>query len=211
VPGGTWKRQAILFPIALGVMLVWLGQYSTAAEADGILLLLFMLTAAMVAMVALFVVQYLRGNLGPPPPVNPFSDEVVGALFLARQEAEHSRQPTITDVHVLRGLLRTRGCVAEIALTRMGVALESLPEPAPQPPAYRAGGPPGDTVPLSLNAQLCLRAARDEAQAMGHLQVRTGHILLALLRDDVTGLAPLLRDAGLDRPGVVAVMAATAA
>ena len=205
----SWQRIAVVVLIGIGAMFVVMGQFFDAPGADDILMLLLMLTLGMMILAAVMMVQAMRPRTEMPEPVNPISDEMVGAMFLAREEAEQSGLPAITDLHLLRGLMRTRGCTAELALTRAGVDLDHLPDPVPQPASAFAGNEPHQ-VPLSVTAQLCLRVAHEEAQGLGHPQMRTEHVLLALLHEDVSNLANLLEDAGLDRGGVLALMVASA-
>jgi len=202
---GSWQQIAVMVLIALGLMFVVVGQFFDAPGADDTIMLMLMLTVGMVILAVLMMIQAMRPRSEEPEPVNPISDEMVGAMFLAREEAEQGGQPTITDLHLLRGLLRTRGSTAELALTRAGVTLAQLPDPLPQP-AGTFVETESRQVPLSVTAQLCLRVAHEEAQGLGHPQMRTEHVLLALLREDVSSVANIIEDAGLDRGGVLALM-----
>jgi len=202
---GSWQQIALMVLMGLGVLFVVVGQFFDAPGADDTIMLMILLTVGMVILAVIMMVQGLRPRSVEPEPVNPISDEMVGAMFLAREEAEQGGQPTITDLHLLRGLLRTRGSTAELALTRAGITLDQLAEPLPQPAGtYVETG--SHQVPLSVTAQLCLRVAHEEALVLGHPQMRTEHVLLALLRDDVSSVANIIEEAGLDRGGVLALL-----
>lgn len=200
-----WKKLAVAALITLGALLVITGLSFDAPGADDMLVVMMGLTAGMVALVFLFMAQAMRKRPPGLEPPSPISDEMASAMFLAREETELSGQAAITDLHLLRGLLRTRGSAAEVALTRAGIDLDNLPEPVPQPAG--SFGDPGDgQVPLSVTAQVCLQMAREEARNLGDLQVTTGHVLLALLRPEVSLVAPMLLRAGIARDRVVAMM-----
>ena len=206
----SWQQIAVMILIGLGVMFVVVGQFFDAPGADDTIMLMLLLTVGMLILAVLMMIQAMRPrSVEPAPePVNPVSDEMVGAMFLAREEAEQGGQATITDLHLLRGLLRTRGSTAELALTRAGVTLDHLPDPLPQPAGAFAEAE-SQQMPFSVTAQLCLRIAYEEAQVLGHAQMRTEHVLLALLREDVSSVANVIEDAGLDRGGVLALMVAS--
>jgi hypothetical protein len=200
-----WKKLAVGALLLLGILLVVMGLSFDAPGSDDLLVVMVGVTLGMVALGAVFMVQALHRRPPEPEPPSPISDEMVGAMFLAREETEASGQAAITDLHLLRGLLRTRGSAAEVALTRVGIDLEQLPEPMPQPAGSAGNGGPGQ-VPLSVTAQVCLQVAREEASRLGDQQVGTGHLLLALLRPEVSAVAPILRRAGLEHDHVVAIM-----
>jgi hypothetical protein len=202
-----WKKLMVGALLLLGALFVINGLAFDAPDAEDQLLLMLGLTLGMVVLVLLLGVQTLRQRDPKLEPINPVSDEMVSAMFLAREETEASGQAAITDLHLLRGLLRTRGSTAEVALTRAGVSLDQLPEPEPQPAGTSSDALTGQ-VPLSVNAQICLRIAGDEARNLGDSQVRTGHVLLALMRPDVSVAAAILGRAGLDRDSVLAYMLA---
>ncbi len=200
-----WKKLSIGALLLLGALLVITGLSFDAPEADDMLLMMVGVTVGMIILMVLLMVQALNKRRPGLEHASPISDEVIGAMFLAREETETSGHAAITDLHLLRGLMRTRGCAAEMALSRAGMRLEELPEAIPQAAANLADTGDGQ-LPLSVTAQACLMVARDEARNLGDVQVRTGHVLLALLRPDVSMVAPFLHEAGLDREGVVAFM-----
>jgi hypothetical protein len=199
------KKLIVGSLMLLGVLLVITGLSFDAPGADEMLLLMGGLAVGMIVLGLMLMTRALNKTTVPPAPTSPISDEMVSAMFLAREETEASGQASITDLHLLRGLLRTRGSAAEVALSRVGVDLDQLPDPVPQPAGSAGDGGSGQ-VPLSVTAQVCLQVAREEAQFRGDRQVGTGHVLLALLRPEVSMVAPLLQQVGLEREQVLAIM-----
>jgi Zn-dependent protease len=95
-----------------------------------------------------------------------------------------SAEPSAFDV--LRALLSSRGSRADEAMRSLGV----------DPSAVAASLPPdGEAPPLALR-QLLVNASR-EAQVLGHYQVDSIHLLLALLYSDARPTAATLQQAGL--------------
>jgi Zn-dependent protease len=108
--------------------------------------------------------------------------------ILERAVADASRrnEPDATPVDVLRAVLSAPGSLADDAMRTLGV----------DPAAVAASVPAdGQVSPLPLR-QLVVNANR-EAQVLGHYQVDSIHLLLALLYSDARPTSTILQSAGL--------------
>jgi hypothetical protein len=137
-----------------------------------------------------------------------FTERLRRVLFFARFDAEQRRHPVVRGVHLMLGVLRENQGETATILTRAGVDrdalthdLETLAHDIKTGMAARADrvdDEPPDENRLGREARHALGAARDEAAALGHRDVSTGHLLLALLHDEETaGVGAILVAHGL--------------
>jgi Zn-dependent protease len=107
---------------------------------------------------------------------------------LERAVADASRrgEPDATSVDVLRALLQSPGSLAADAMRVLGV----------DPAALAARIPQDGAASTPQLRQLVVNANR-EAQVLGHYQVDSIHLLLALLYSDARPTGALLQSAGL--------------
>jgi len=112
----------------------------------------------------------------------------------AMAEAQRWGAPEVDTEHLLLGLLRQKGVVAQV-FERMGMSVDDvraavesqLPAPAAEPAA----------VILSARAKRVMELAADEARAMGHRFIGSFHLLFALLREKGGGAAQTLEQFGV--------------
>ena len=107
-------------------------------------------------------------------------------LERAVAEASGRNEPDATPVDVLRAVLDTPGSLADAAIRALGAD-----------PAVIASKIPGDTAPASLPLRQLVVNANREAQVLGHYQVDSIHLLLALLYTDARPTAAILQSSGL--------------
>jgi hypothetical protein len=106
---------------------------------------------------------------------------------------------SVEPEHVLLGILDDPASLATRALEAVGVPAERLRERlAASSPATGGGG--GD-LPFTPGSKLLLERTLREALRLGHNNVGTEHVLLALL-DDEGAAGAALRDAGVQRSGI---------
>jgi ATP-dependent Clp protease ATP-binding subunit ClpC len=110
------------------------------------------------------------------------------AFRYAEQEAARRGQPTVTEAHLLLGVIRDRESVAGFALADLGLAPEALVRVAEEILAAASPGEAGSRLVAVVEA------AFEEARSMGHEHVGTEHLLLALLQQPA--LRTLLDEAG---------------
>jgi ATP-dependent Clp protease ATP-binding subunit ClpC len=128
-----------------------------------------------------------------------FTDEARQCVVLGQEEAYAVEADAVGTEHMLLGLLDQGDELVAEALKGAG-----FPERAPRAsPAYP---PPVRTVhiPFTPEVARALRGSQDESAALGEVQVRPGHLLLALLRSDDAssprggGATKLLQEQGID-------------
>jgi len=124
-----------------------------------------------------------------------FTEKARRVIFFARYEASHYGSPYIDTEHLLLGLLREEKSVSlwipkvqpEIIRQRIDAATER-----------RSPTPTNVDLPLSTEAKRVLVFAADEADRLANKNIGTEHLLLALLDEDKSFAASLLRDCDAD-------------
>src|SRR5206468_11355882 len=106
----------------------------------------------------------------------------------ARRDAGRRGHGTVAPLDVLRAVLANRGSLSDEALTSLGIDPPRLAASL-SPNGADAGG---DAPPLR---QLLVNANR-EASVLGHYQVDSIHLLLALLYSDSPSTSIPLKEAG---------------
>ena len=127
----------------------------------------------------------------------PLSNECKRVLAYAAEDAIRLGHKFIGPEHLLLGMLREKGCFAELMLTKRGADLkrirEGLAEAPPDPPIFRE--PPRLKNLLARFSQQATSAvifAMYEASRAGSPQVETEHLLLSLLHEDKPTIDRLL-------------------
>src|SRR6266851_7810905 len=120
-----------------------------------------------------------------------YTEQARRAIFFARYEASRFGSSQIDISHLLLGLLREDVLLqkamplAPIASIRREVEA-ALPNVAtPTPTAV--------DMPLSTDCKRVLYRAADESKSLNHELIDSDHLLLALLREENSGAAELLR------------------
>lgn len=128
------------------------------------------------------------GSDAPSPrgPFHRFTDASKQALFFSRYEATTLGRRVIAPEHVLLGVIRAAKGVSRTVFAAAGVTLDDAraaiaavnapPEPIIEPVE----------VPFASPTTSLFHAAADEADRLGHADIATVHIVLALLREPGT-------------------------
>ena len=135
----------------------------------------------------------------------PFSEAGKRTLNYALDEADQLNSREITPKHILLGLLREENCLAQKILSGAGVVPDSARHYEKLSKSEKKGtlvkGVTGMPVP-DESFQKAVKDAMEEARRLRSLSAKPEHLLLALLRDDQSSAARILKEAGLDYDGV---------
>jgi ATP-dependent Clp protease ATP-binding subunit ClpA len=121
-----------------------------------------------------------------------FTRQARKAWMLAHEESRRLQDCYVGTHHLLLGLVAEGSGVAAAALAEMGVGLAQLREMVT--PSYQAGdwNTPG-SITLQPRMRQVIELASNEARRLNHHFLGTGHLLLALIRED--GMASFLLEA----------------
>lgn len=125
-----------------------------------------------------------------------FTEPAMRAALNAIREANELGSPAIEVEHLLLGVLREDRLEATRFL-RSDAALESIRREIEQSRPANLEIPAGDDLALSRDYQRVLACATQDADGMGHQNVATGHLLLAILRHDKSLARTILLERGL--------------
>ena len=122
-----------------------------------------------------------------------YTEKARRVIFFGRYETSQFGAPFIDTEHLLLGLLREdKGLVLRIHLNPEAVRKEVE--------SRSAIGEKFSTsvdLPLSMDCKRALSYAAEEAEALGHGFIDTGHVLLGLLRVETSMAAIVLRQQGV--------------
>ena len=149
--------------------------------------------------------RFVSKSTGEPSDLDPsqgfsrFTEHARNVVMAAQHEARAAGNDTICPEHLVLGLLGEPDALAARTIVAQGVPLETVRQTALA--TLRAGHPPADQVPdlipFDPQARKALELTFREALRMGHDDVGTEHILLALLElGDGTGV---LAGLGVDK------------
>lgn len=146
-----------------------------------------------------------RGRFGRRPPARPnggWSEQARDVLVAARAEAGALGHNHVGTEHLLLALCTCDGLSA-VALRRLGVDREAVRGHV-EDILGRVDGDGSPNRPFTPRTTKVMELAVREAARLEHSQVRTEHLLLALVREG-EGLAPqiLVKRQGLDLPLVM--------
>jgi len=117
-------------------------------------------------------------------------------IFFSRYMAVQTGSPEIETEHLLLGLLRADMVLARRFLGSPWVAEQVWREVEDKKPV-RPPIPPEVDIKLSPEAKHVQRLAADEAEQFSSKKIRTGHLLLGLLREEGCFAAELLNGHGV--------------
>ena len=149
--------------------------------------------------------RFVSKSVGEPLDLDPsqgfsrFTEHARNVVVAAQNEARAAGNETICTEHLVLGLLGEPGTLAARSIVAQGVPLDIVRQTAIA--TLRAGHPPAervpDLIPFDPQARKALELTFREALRMGHDDVGTEHILLALLElGDGTGV---LAGLGVDK------------
>lgn len=133
-----------------------------------------------------------------------FTDQARQVMQLADDEARRRHQGAFGSEHILLGLVRQRGGVADAVLTNLGVDLKGIRVEVERELGAivsQATGPnPSGALTATPLARRVIEYAVIEARQLQHAYVGTEHLLLALLRvrDTVVARVPGISECSVD-------------
>ena len=125
-------------------------------------------------------------------------------LQRARDAAKARSHEYVGTEHLLLGLIRESGGTAADILARLSDVQRLEQALDGVVPNGRQTDPSTDLKPFTSRSLAMLRAAKDEAAALGKRQADPEHLLVALSSDEKGIAGHVLRDAGVTRDAVLA-------
>lgn len=119
--------------------------------------------------------------------------DLQAALQRARREAERRHNIYLDVEHEMLGLLRHTSGTAHALFTQHGVDLDKLYTQVADAVGMERSSPI-DLKAYSAAAQQALGRAKQEADALGHGAVDTGHLLLSLMHEDNGAVSDAVRE-----------------
>ncbi|HUI81577.1 MAG TPA: Clp protease N-terminal domain-containing protein [Bryobacteraceae bacterium] len=123
-----------------------------------------------------------------------YTEKARRIIFFARYEASQFRTPYIETEHLLMGLTREDKALMQ----RVHINPEAVRKEVESRSGIRDKIPTSVDLPLSQECQRALTYAAEEATALGHDFIDTGHVLLGLMREEKTLSSIILRQQGVN-------------
>jgi ATP-dependent Clp protease ATP-binding subunit ClpC len=129
----------------------------------------------------------------------PLTERARDVIELARREAADLRHGHVGTEHVLLGILREGGGVADRLTTQLGFEIDKIRKAVVQlNPVTAAAGTPATQLPFSDHLRKALKSAEGTARELGHDGIGIGHLFLGLVEIEDSKGALLLRNLGLN-------------
>ncbi len=123
-----------------------------------------------------------------------FSPKIKDVLSYSREEAIRNGNDFIGNEHVLLGILRDGEGAAIDILRNMGIDLSELKNKLESSIRTEKAVDSSSSIQLLKSVEKVLKLVYLEARALGGESINTAHLLLAILRDESTPVAKLLRE-----------------
>jgi ATP-dependent Clp protease ATP-binding subunit ClpC len=140
-----------------------------------------------------------------------YTESARRVLFFARYETSTTGSRSIESEHMLLGLVREPGPIVRRLLAGAETNVEQLRQEVENRIASRERVALSVEIPFSEEMKRILTFTAEEADGLGHSDIGTEHILLALLRAPESGAGAILTGHGLRlqtaREAVVAMLA----
>ena len=129
-----------------------------------------------------------------------FSQRIKDVLSYSKEEAIRLGNNEIAPEHLLLGILREGEGVAIDILVSLGVNLYQLKKDIESiiTPAGPIKVTDIDNVPLLKTSERILKLVYLEAKSMKKSTIDTGHLLLAIIKDENTAISRILFDHSID-------------
>ena len=127
-----------------------------------------------------------------------YTEKARRMIFFSRYEASQFGSPYIETEHLLMGLLRE----AKDLVVRFQIDPEKIRQEIEKATVVRSNVSTSVDLPLSNECKRVLAFAAEEAERLNHKHIGTEHFLVALMREEHSVAAELLRKAGLTVDGV---------
>jgi hypothetical protein len=134
-----------------------------------------------------------------------FSESARRAVVVAQEEARALEHDYVGTEHLLLGLFRDEGSVAQRGLASLGITYEQTRSHI-ETEIGRGSGPAPGQVPFTRAAKRTLELALREALRLGHDTIGPEHVLLGLVRAKNSGAAEILAALGADPDAVAAAV-----
>ena len=126
-----------------------------------------------------------------------YTERARRVLFFARYEATQLGSTSMEPEHIVLGLLRDGGGIAQRILTTANLNLADLRGELELPVRTAADVPPSVEIPFSASCKRALQFAAEEAERRSHNYIGAGHLLLGVLREESSEAAKILARRGL--------------
>jgi ATP-dependent Clp protease ATP-binding subunit ClpC len=129
-----------------------------------------------------------------------FSQHIKGVLGYSKEEAMRLGTPYIGPEHLFLGILRDGESEAVDVLQSLGINLYDIRkqiEEKIKPDIYQAI-PEGDDIPLLKSTERALKLVYLEARSFKSQEIKTEHLLLAILKDETAYITQLLNELDID-------------
>ena len=126
-----------------------------------------------------------------------YTESARRALFFARYEVTALGGFSIEPEHLLLGLCRSSTPLVKQIFREANIATGALRDEINRRLAANEKVPTSVEIPFSEATKRALHFAAEEADRLLHRQIGTEHLLLALLREEDTGVGALLTGRGL--------------
>jgi ATP-dependent Clp protease ATP-binding subunit ClpC len=126
-----------------------------------------------------------------------YTEKARRVIFFARYEASQYCSEAIEAEHILLGLLREDKQLAQQFFRAPRRDIESIRKDIEGRTGLRDKVPASVDLPLSSSAKRVLTLAADESAGLGHHHIGTEHLLLGILREEKSFVAPILYERGL--------------
>lgn len=137
-------------------------------------------------------------DLDPAQGFSRFTEQARNVVVAAQNEAHAAGDDEIRPAHLVLGLLAEPEAAASTAIAAQGVSAQALRQAAVATlPEAREQVP--DLIPFDTRAKKALELTFREALRLGHDNIGTEHVLLALL--ELEHGAGVLSEIGLDKAG----------
>ncbi len=129
-----------------------------------------------------------------------FSQRIKDVLSYSKEEAIRLGNPHIGTEHLFLGILRDGEGIAIDILLNMGADLYSLRKAVEDKikPKTKVAIPDADNIPLLKAAEKVLKIVYLEAKALKNNTIDTGHLLLAILKDENSIVTHVLLERNID-------------
>ena len=123
-----------------------------------------------------------------------FSQKIKDVLSYSREEAIRMGNDYIGNEHIFLGIIRDGEGVAIDILNNMGVDIGAAKNEVEIELRQESALEPGASVQLLQSAEKSLKLVYLEARSLGGSTVNTGHLLLAIIKDEKALIASILKE-----------------
>ena len=127
-----------------------------------------------------------------------FTERARRTIVLAREEAIRLGNPYLGTEHILLGLIKKEDTTAVKILREYNLELDEIRFEIERRISRQIGKPEMGEIPFTARAKKVLELAIEEAKAMDHNYIGTGHLMLGLIREGEGIGSSVLEDLRID-------------